>query len=325
MIRTRFTEMFDLQYPVMSAPMALHSGGTIAGTISAAGGLGTFGGITLAGPDWVTAEIDRARGLTGAPFGVGFITSFLEFASPLLDATLAAEVPVVVFSFGDPTRWIEQARAAGARTIAQVQTLEGADVAVEAGAEVLVAQGNEAGGHTGHMALYPLLSAVIGRHPNVPVLAAGGIGDGRSLAAALAAGADGALVGTAFMATPEMVEIDDVTKAQIVDSDGTNTVFTKSWDVLGGLPWPEEIGERVLANSFTDTWHGREKELAERRAEVAERHAYTAEQPDPATDHIPFGPSAGMVDGIHPAAEVMQRMCADAEHLLRTRPGSILD
>lgn len=324
MIRTRFTEMFDLTKPIMSAPMALHSGGTVAGAVSAAGGLGTFGGITLAGPDWIAAEITKVRDVTDATFGVGFITAFLDFAAPLLDAALDAHSPVIVFSFGDPTRWIEQARAAGAHTIAQVQTVEGADLAVEAGAEVLVAQGNEAGGHTGQMALYPLLSRVIDRHPNVPVLAAGGIGDGRSMAAALTAGADGVLMGTALMATHEMVEVDDVTKAEIVASDGTNTVFTKSWDVLGGLPWPEEIGERVLANSFTDRWHGRETELAEQRAEVAESHAYTAETPDPSTDHIPFGPAAAMVDAVRPVAEVMEQMCSDAEHILRTRPGSIL-
>lgn len=324
MIRTRFTEMFDLTYPVMSAPMALHSGGTIAGAISAAGGLGTFGGITLSGPDWITAEINKVRALTAAPFGVGFITSFLDFAAPLLDTTLADGTPVVIFSFGDPTQWIEQARAAGARTVAQVQTVNGADLAVEAGVEVLVAQGNEAGGHTGHMALYPLLSSVIARHPNVPVLAAGGIGDGRAMAAALTAGADGVLVGTALMATPEMVEIDDVTKSAIIASDGSNTIFTKSWDVLGGLPWPVGIGERVLANSFTDKWHGREAELADIRTEVAQKHAYTAEKPDPNTDHIPFGPSAAVVDGIHPAAAVMEQMCTDAEHLLRNRPATIL-
>lgn len=324
MIQTRFTEMFDLTYPIMSAPMALHSGGTIAGAVSAAGGLGTFGGITLAGPEWITTEISRIRDVTDATFGVGFITSFLDFASPLLDTALADGAPVIVFSFGDPTRWIEQARAAGARTIAQIQTVEGADLAVEAGVEVLVAQGNEAGGHTGHSALYPLLSRVVERHPNVPVLAAGGIGDGRALAAALCAGADGALVGTAFMATPEMIEIDDVIKNQIIDSDGTNTVFTKSWDALGGLPWPDEIGERVLANSFTDRWQGREGEVGERRAELADDHAYTPDHPDPAMDHIPFGPSAGVVDAIHPAAQVTERMCVDAEHLLRTRPGSIL-
>lgn len=324
MIVTRFTEMFDLTHPVMSAPMALHSGGTLAGAVSAAGGLGTFGGITLAGPEWVTAEIAKVRARTDAAFGVGFITAFLDFAAPLFDAAVAAATPVVVFSFGDPTGWIERARTAGARTIAQVQTVAGADLAVEAGVDVLVAQGNEAGGHTGHMALQPLLSRILERHPRVPVLAAGGIANGRALAAALASGADGALVGTAVMATPEAVEVDDAIKAAIVASDGTDTVFTKAWDVLGGLPWPEDIGERVLANRFTDRWHGREDELRAQRETVAADHAYSSDDPDPATDHIPMGPSAGAVRAIRPVAEVIDEMSTDAEAILRDRPGSIL-
>lgn len=324
MITTRFTEMFGLDHPIMSAPMALHSGGTLAGGVSAAGGLGTFGGITLAGPEWITTEVAKVRAATDRAFGVGFITAFLDFAGPLFDAALEADSPVITFSFGDPTEWIEKARAAGARTIAQVQTVAGGDLAVEAGVDVLVAQGNEAGGHTGLMALQPLLSTVIDRHPGVPVLAAGGIANGRALAAALASGADGALIGTAVMATPEAVEVNDAIKAAVVASDGTDTVFTKSWDVLGGLPWPEGIGERVLANSFTDAWHGREDELHERREEVAADHAYAGDDPDPATDHIPFGPSAGAVHAIRPVAEVITGMSTDAERILRERPGSIL-
>lgn len=324
MISTRFTEMFGLVHPVMSAPMALHSGGTVSGAVSAAGGLGTFGGITMAGPDWITAEIARARSATDRPFGIGFITAFLDFAAPLFDAALAAKVPVMMFSFGNPTSWIERARDTGARTIAQVQTLAGADLAVEAGVDVVVVQGNEAGGHTGHAALYPLLSRVLDRHPDVPVLAAGGIGDGRALAAALAAGADGALVGTAFMASPEMVEVASAVKERIVASDGTDTVFTKAWDVLGGLPWPPEIGERVLSNRFTDRWNGREDELGAHRDEVAAHHAYASVDPDPETDHIPFGPSAGVVETSLPVAATLERMSTDAEHLLRSRPAAIL-
>lgn len=324
MIVTRFTDMFGLDHPIMSAPMALHSGGTLAGGVSAAGGLGTFGGITLAGPEWVTAEIAKVRAATDRPFGVGFITAFLDFAGPLFDAALDADAPVIVFSFGDPTHGIERARAAGARTIAQIQTVAGADLAVDAGVDVLVAQGNEAGGHTGLMALQPLLSTVMDRHPDVPVLAAGGIANGRALAAALASGADGALVGTAVMATPEAIEVNDAIKAAVIASDGTDTVFTKSWDVLGGLPWPDDIGERVLANSFTERWHGREDELRERREEVAADHAYASDDPDPATDHIPFGPSAGAIHAVRPVAEVIAEMSTDAEHLLRGRPGSIL-
>lgn len=324
MLSTRFTEMFGLGYPIMSAPMALHSGGTIAAAVSAAGGLGSFGGMTLKGPGWIEAEVETVRARTGRPFAIGFITPFLDFTAPLFDMTLAAGVPVVMFSFSDPRPWIDRAAAAGARTICQVQTLAGADLAVEAGADVLVVQGNEAGGHTGHMALFPFLSAVARRHPDVPLLAAGAIADGPAMAAALVAGADGALVGTAFMATPELVEIHDAFKDLIVGSDGTDTVFTKAWDVLGGLPWPESIGERVHRNRFTDTWDGREDELRDQRDQVAAHHAYATEDPDPETDHLPYGSAAGLVDAIRPAAEVMERICGDAEEILRSRPPSLL-
>ncbi len=324
MIRSRFTEMFDLRYPVMSAPMALHSGGTLAGAVSAAGGLGTFGGITLSGPEWITAEVAKVRARTDRTFGVGFITPFLDFAQPLFDATISAGTPVIVLSFSDPASWIERAAAAGARTVCQVQTMADADEAVDAGADVLVVQGNEAGGHTGHMALLPFLSATTKRHPDVPVLAAGGIADGSTMAAALVGGADGVLMGTAFMATPETVEVHDTIKEAIVASDGSDTVFTRAWDVLGGLPWPASIGERVLSNSFTDEWNGRDEELSRERDTVALSHAYATETPDPTTDHIPLGPAAGLVDSVRPAAELMERICSDAEQILGVRPASLI-
>ena len=137
--------------------------------------------------------------------------------------------------------------------------------AVTAGADVLVAQGNEAGGHTGTMNLLPFLVSVLDAFPTTPALASGGIASGRSLAAVLAAGADGAWAGTAFLATPECVEIPEEHKQTIVQSDGEDTIFTRAYDVLFGMPWPEVIGERLQRNKFTDEWHGREKEIAERR------------------------------------------------------------
>src|ERR671924_246950 len=117
MLRTRFTELFGITYPIMSAPMALHSGGRLAGAVSAAGGLGSFGGIHPArGPEWIKAEVDAIRAVTDRPFGVGFITAFLApFAGPLFEATLAERPDVVALSFGDPRPWLEQAKAAGAK------------------------------------------------------------------------------------------------------------------------------------------------------------------------------------------------------------------
>lgn len=282
------------------------------------------GGITTSGSGWITEQIELIRAGTDAAFGVGFITSFLDFAGPLLDTALPARPPVLVLSFGDPTEAIPAARDAGCRVVCQVQTPNEATVAVDAGADVLIAQGNEAGRHTGHMALLALLSTIRDLHPDTPLLAAGGIADGAGLAAVLTAGADGALVGTAFLATHEVVEVHQRMKEAIVSSDGTDTVFTTSWDTLGGLPWPEGIGERVLANRFTDEWHGRDTEIEERRAELGERFDYGPTEPDPATDHLPFGSSAGLVRRVRPAAEVLEEMSADAERILRTRPRDLL-
>ena len=327
MIRTRFTEMFGLDYPLMSAPMALHSGGTLAGAVSAAGGLGAFGGIhPEKGPDWMHAEFERVRAATDRPCGVGFITAFIEPMRHLFDAALAERPAVVALSFGDPKPWIGQAKDAGATVVCQVQNFVDADLAVDAGTDVLVAQGTEAGGHTGTMSLLPLLTALVDRYPDVPVLAAGGIGGGRSLAAALAAGADGAWVGTALLATPEAVEVHDVHKDLIVASDGADTTFTRAYDIVSGLPWPDGIGERVRRNRFTDEWDGREKELEGRRDEFAgspDENPFAA-APDPETDSMLYGESAAFVGAIRPAADVLRSICDDAEALLRTRPTTLL-
>src|SRR5260370_24499470 len=108
MIHSRFTEMFGLSHPVMSAPMALHGGGTLAAAVSAAGGLGSFGGTQPAkGPDWMRAEIATIRTSTHRPFAVGFITPFLPFTEPLFDAALAERPAAVAFSFADPGPWID--------------------------------------------------------------------------------------------------------------------------------------------------------------------------------------------------------------------------
>jgi nitronate monooxygenase len=187
---------------------------------------------------------------------------------------------------------------------------------------VLVAQGTEAGGHTGGMSLLPFLASVVERHPDVPVLAAGGIADGRTLAAALVAGADGAMLGTAFLATPEAVEVDDGYKRLIVDSDGGDTVLTQAYDIVAGLPWPAYISDRVRKNGFTAEWAGREQELRSRRDEIA-RDAAPTGRLDPDVDAIRYGQSAAFVDAVRPAADVIRAVVDDATELLRSRLASL--
>ena len=325
MITTRFTQMFSLDYPLMSAPMAMHSGSRLAAAVSKAGALGSFGGIHRSGdPGWVRGEIERIRSETDRPFGVGFITNFIPMFTPLFDAAVEAKPNVIAFSFGSPGSYAEKAKAAGAKVMCQVQSMAHAREAVAAGADILVTQGNEAGGHTGTMNLLPLLVSVLDAFPDTPVLASGGIASGRALAAVLAAGADGAWTGTAFLATPECIEVPDEHKQTIVQSDGEDTIFTRAYDVLWAAPWPEGIGARVQRNRFTDEWHGKEEEIVERREELQKRVNAAENAFDAGDREVIYGQSAGAVPGIRPAAEVVRQICDDAERLLRERPSSLL-
>jgi nitronate monooxygenase len=313
MIRTRFTDLFGLEHPVMSAPMAMHSGGTLAAAVSAAGGMGSFGGIHASeGPDWVRAQAALVRERTDRPYAIGFITPFLQFFDGHFQAALDAAPDAIALSFADPGEWAVRVKDAGIRLICQAQTFEDAELAVAAGADVLVAQGTEAGGHTGTMTLLPLLVGMAEQHPGLPLLAAGGIANGRTLAAALLAGADGAWLGSAFLATPEAVEVSDDYKAAIVDSDGGDTVFTRAYDIASGLPWPAGIGERVQRDAFTDEWTDREAELRG-----------GAEHGTPGRPVL-YGQSARFVEGIKPAAEVVRLLSEGAEQVLRDRPPTLV-
>jgi len=313
MIRTRFTEMFGLQHPVMSAPMAMHSGGNLAAAVSAAGGMGSFGGMhATEGPDWVSAQAALVRDLTDRPFAIGFITPFLPFAPDHFQAALDAHPDAIALSFSDPGDWARRVKDAGLRLICQVQTFDDADLAVEASADVLVAQGTEAGGHTGTMSLLPLLGGIAERHPDVTLLAAGGMSSGRTLAAALLAGADGAWLGTAFLATPEATEVGDDYRAAIVASNGGDTVFTRTYDIASGLPWPSAIGARVRRDAFTEEWAEREADL---------RHHGASVTPGPP---VYIGESAHFVDVVRPAAEVVRLLSDEAERVLRERPGALI-
>ncbi len=310
MIRSRFTEMFGLQHPIMCAPMAMHSGGTLAAAVSAAGGMGSFGGLhTTNGPDWVSAQAALVRDLTDRPFAIGFITPFLSFSEGHFQAALDARPDAIALSFSDPGDWARRVKDAGLRLICQAQSFEDADLAVEAGADVLVAQGTEAGGHTGTMGLLPLLVGIAERHPNVTLLAAGGMSSGRAVAAALVAGADGAWLGTAFLATPEAIEVDDGYRAAIIASNGEDTVFTRAYDIASGAPWPSAIGARVRRDAFTEDWAEREADLRQRVDSVT-----------PPGPPIYMGQSADSVDGVRPAAVVVQQMSGEAERVLIERP-----
>ena len=323
MLHTRLTDLLNLDHPVMNAPMSNHSGGQLAAAVSLAGGLGTFGGTNDLGPEWLRQQIAHVRGQTDRPFGIGFITQLIEYDTTNIEIALEERVPVFIFSFADPDPWVARARDAGAATICQVQSLELARQAVDAGADVLMAQGNEAGGHTGEINLLPLLVDLVERYPNLPVLAAGGITTGRALAGVLGTGADGASLGTAMLATPEAVEVPETFKERVLLSDGQDTTFTRLYDLLGTRPWPDGIAGRVYRNRLVREWDGRDAEILAHREELVSDVVAARPNGDTDVSAVYMGQGAGHINEIRPAADVLRNICEGAEAILRQIPGKI--
>ncbi|HWC28521.1 MAG TPA: nitronate monooxygenase, partial [Dehalococcoidia bacterium] len=179
--------------------------------------------------------------------------------------------------------------------------------------------GNEAGGHGGELNTLPILSMVLELAGDTPVLAAGGIAGGRSLAAVLAAGAEGAVLGTALLATREATEVPEHFKQLIVDSDGQDTIFTEVFDIISGRPWPAGIAERIRRNRTIDAWSGREQELREQRETVRQDLSEGQGRQDPEVTPVLMGQGSAFVSGIRSAAEVLESICADAESVLKRR------
>ncbi len=300
--------------------MSSESGWRLASAVSNAGALGTIGSLGR-DPDGLRDEICRCRSATAQPFSVNIATfDWAPFAGQLVDVVIEEKVPVVTLSFGDVMPALRRCKAAGLQTVVQVQTMRAAREVLAEGADGLIVQGQEAGGHTGTRGTLSFAAQALGIAGKTPVVVAGGIGNGRGLAAALAMGASAVVMGTRFKATPEfgpLATMDAEQKAALVASDGDNTVHDAITDIAIGMTWPEGIAGRVLGNRFTAEWLGRQDEL---RAEVAnrERFAWTAEN-NQAPDTILnwAGESAGLVDGIRPAAEIVEATVAEAEALLR--------
>ncbi|GAA2616737.1 NAD(P)H-dependent flavin oxidoreductase [Paractinoplanes durhamensis] len=246
-LRTRFTEAFGLSTPIAQAGMAF-VGMTpdLAVAVGNAGGLGSLGVGLMPAPA-ITQVVAAIRGGTPAPFHVNFITVFTEQAQ--IDAVCDAAVPAVSFHWGHPARaWIDQLHAAGIRVFEQVGDVDSAKRAVDDGVDVVVAQGIEAGGHNyASLPTFALIPLVVDAVAPALVLAAGGIADGRGLAAALMLGADGAWIGTRLVATDESLAHDDY-KSRLVAATATDTVCTS----LFGPETPQFNPMRVLRNRVVD-------------------------------------------------------------------------
>jgi nitronate monooxygenase len=322
-LRTSLCDVFGIEFPVLNAPMG---GGDapaeLAAAVSEAGGLGLIGGTTIGGTDWLVAQIRTARTLTDRPFGVGLI-SHLPNAAELMAVALREGVRIVAHSFADPSPFVAPAHEAGALLVCQVRTVDEARRAVAAGVDVVTAQGTEAGGHTGFVSTLPLVPAVVDAVSPTSVIAAGGIADGRGIAAAMMLGADGVWLGTRFLATRES-GVSESYKARVIAATGADTVLTDLFDLAVGMAWPDGVSGRAIRNQFVDRWANKEDEL---RAWTAERRAeYRGLGPDLEITEkaIWAGQAASFVTRTESARDVVQDLVTEAARVLQERPPSVV-
>jgi len=308
----RVTALLDIEHPVLLAPMDVVADGTLAAAVSSAGGLGLIGGGYGDGA-WLEREF-AAAGNTRV--GCGFITWSLAKQPALLDRALDHAPAAVMLSFGDATPFAAKIRAAGAKLICQVQTLRQAQDAAGAGADVIVAQGTEAGGHGAARGTMTLVPEVADALPDVPVIAAGGIADGRGLAAALMLGAEGVLMGTRFYASQEAAGHAEA-KRRIVKGTGDDTLRSIVFDISRRNVWPDPYNGRVMRNAHATKWFGRETELMQNAEGEAARYARARDAADFDVAAVIAGEALGLIHDLPNAGEIVTRTVAQAEDLLQ--------
>jgi nitronate monooxygenase len=309
MIVTRFTDMFDLRHPIALAPMGSVAGGRLAAAVSEAGGLGLVGG-GYGDAAWLRRELAVAKEHTTRPWGAGLITWSVDRS--IVELVLGFRPHALMLSFGDPSPYAPLVRSAGCKFICQVQDLEGARRAQAAGADLIVAQGTEAGGHGGGRATLPLVPAVVDAVAPTPVLAAGGIADGRGLAAALMLGASGVLVGTRFYASEESLAHPRA-KERIAEARDNATARTRVFDRVRCLAWPPAYTGRALRNRFMERWDGREGDLA---ADASGYHAAVRDG-DFDTAVVWAGEAVDLVRRVERASALVAQIGDEARWLLR--------
>jgi NAD(P)H-dependent flavin oxidoreductase YrpB (nitropropane dioxygenase family) len=318
MIRTPVCDLLQIRHPIVLGGMAGGTSAPLVAAVSNAGGLGTLG-MALTPPERVAEEIAAIRKATPRSFAVNFLLFRARDAA--IDAALAASPPVFSAAWARPDQDLRALfdRAHSARCVVMYMagTVPEALRAKAAGADVIVAQGTEGGGHVGWMATMAVLPMIADAVGSTPVLAAGGIADGRGLAAALALGAQGVLLGTRFLATNES-PLHASFKQAILDSDGHDTLLTEIPDVARGTVWPGAMS-RVRRNAFVERWAAREWELRACQPEAAAALERAREAGDVDNALLFIGQDAGLIHDVPSAADIVERIVADAERLLRDR------
>jgi nitronate monooxygenase len=316
-LATPLTALLAITHPVLLAPMDTLAGSRLVRAVSEAGGFGILGG---GYGDRARLEADTARLRDfDKPFGIGFITWSMARQPDLLDIALAARPRAIMLSFGDPAPFAARIKQAGAFLICQVQSEDMAKQALDAGADILVAQGTEAGGHGASRTTLDIVPAVIDLAAGcVPVVAAGGIADGRGLAAMTMLGAAGVLMGTRFYASVEAAGADEA-KRRICAANAGDTVRGVVFDWSRNIFWPAPFTGRSLVNDHTKRWHGREAELMHNIESVAADYAAAKAAGNFDVAVVFAGESVGLIHDVAPAAEIVGRIVNEAEQLLLGR------
>ncbi len=325
-LHTRFTHAFCLDTPIALAPMALASGGALAAACARAGALGLVGGGYGELP-WTQREYQLALDSVALEarkrLGLGFITWKLDEDPSALEWSLnlpADQRPIaVMLSFGDPRPYAPRIARSGARLMCQVQRLTQLDHALEAGAQVIVAQGTEAGGHgatalegRATFTLVPEIADYLARHaPQTLLLAAGGVADGRGLAAALSLGADGALVGSRLWASTESLAAPGAVAAALA-ARGDDTARSAVFDILRRKNWPPPYDFRALRNGLHRQWEHRIDDLRSHPQDARADYEAGVATGDFSRAHVTVGEAVGLVSDAPGAHEVIERMTLDA-------------
>lgn len=310
-MRTRVTDLLGIRHPVLLGGMAGASGAQLVAAVSQGGGLGILAGSTLS-PDAIDQEITGIRELTQLPFGVNLL---LWSASYKVEGVLAQQPAVLSTAWGNPSPYVEAAHEAGVLVVHMVHDVPGAIAAALAGVDLIVAQGHEGGGHVGLQSTFTLVPQVVDAVGDIPVVAAGGIADGRGLAAALALGAEGVLMGTRFLATVE-APISDAWKSAILEAGGHQTVYSPVIDIANEAAWPAPAAARAIRNAFLDRWLGKEEEVRQKSAELGPELSRARREGDREEMALLAGESVGLINDLPTAGEVIERIVKEAEGLL---------
>ena len=315
MIRTPICDLLDIEHPIALGGMGSATSPPLVAAVSRAGGLGALG-CHYQTPEQIRARTEAIRRETNKPFGLNFL--LFDLRDDSFEMALELRPSVMQFAWARPDQdlksYFDRAHRAGCKVTHMAGAVAEAVRAAEAGADVIIAQGTEGGGHVGWMASMPLIPMIVDAVSPIPVLAAGGFADGRGLVAALALGADGILLGTRFLATEES-PLHPNFKQAIVDSDGHDTQLSEIPDIAAGLVWPGAM-TRSRRNRFIERWAGREWALRQSPAEARAKLQAARETGDVDEGPLSMGQDAGLIHDIPPAADVVARIAHEANEIL---------